>query len=195
MTTNPSLMARTGRRPADVIAELCDVHPGMVFYQPVADALREREAEARRVAALRPGRVGLKLPSTPDNFVLAARLTSEGFVLGMTAIFSAAQIYLACQTGVRYVLPYVNRSTRLLGDGPALVREMRSVIEACQAPVEILAASVKTPAEAVATIIAGAHSMTLPLALIEELGQHELSDQAVTEFAAAAREVPASRPL
>ena len=95
ITTNPSLMARTGRRPADVIAELCDVHPGTVFYQPIADALREREAEARRVAALRPGRVGLKLPSTPDNFVLAARLASEGLVLGMTAIFGAAQVYLA----------------------------------------------------------------------------------------------------
>lgn len=154
-----------------------------------------RSAEARRVAALRPGRVGLKLPSTPDNFVLAARLASEGLVLGMTAIFGAAQVYLACQTGVRYVLPYVNRSTRLLGDGSALVRGMRSVIEACQAPVEILAASVKTPAEAIATATAGAHSLTLPLALIEELGRRELSDQAITEFAAVAREVPASLPL
>jgi len=195
ITTNPSLMARTGRRPADVIAELCDVHPGMVFYQPVADTLRDREAEVRRFAALRPGRVGLKLPSTPDNFVLAARLSSEGFVVGMTAIFGAAQVYLACQTGVHYVVPYVNRSTRLLGDGAALVREMRTVIEACQAPVEIVAASVKTLAEVIATVTAGAHSLTLPLALIEELGRHELSDQAVNEFAAAAREVPASRPL
>jgi transaldolase len=194
ITTNPSLMAASGRAPADVIAGLCDVHPGMVFYQPVAADVAAREAEVRRIAGLRPGRVGIKLPSTPDNFALAARLAVEGFTVGMTTIFSPAQALVACQVGARYVLPYVNRSTRLLGDGPGLVREMRAVIDADGSAVQILAASIKSPAEAVDTVLAGAHSLTLPLALIAELGHHELSERAIAEFAASASGTPAGAP-
>lgn len=185
ITTNPSLIARTGRAGDEVVAELCDVHPGPVFYQPVADRVLEREAEVRRVAALRRGRVVLKLPSTPDNFALAARLAREGYVIAMTAIFGPAQVYLAGQAGARFVLPYVNRSTRLLGDGPGLVRVMRAVIDSAGAPVEIVAASIKSTSEAVETILAGAHSLTLPLALLDQLGWHELSDRAIAEFAEA----------
>jgi len=192
ITTNPSLMARTGRRPNEVIAELCDTHPGTVFYQPVADQRAERGAEVRAILALRPGRIAAKLPSTPENFTLAARLAGEGHVVGMTAIFAPAQVYLAAQAGARYVLPYVNRSTRLLGDGPGLVRAMRAVLDAAGAPVEILAASIKSPSEAVETILAGAQSLTMPLALLEQLGWHELSDQAIAEFAEASRRASAS---
>ena len=186
ITTNPSLIAATHRSAALVIADLCDTHPGTVFYQPTGATVDERAAEVRGIVALRPGRIALKLPSTPPNFELAARLSADGLTVGMTAIFSAAQAYLACQAGARYILPYVNRSTRLLGDGPALVRSMRAVIDACRAPVEIVAASIKSPDEAVATVLAGAHSLTLPLAVIESLGSHELSEQAIAEFAAAA---------
>ncbi len=194
ITTNPTLVAGTGRAPGDVIAELCDLHPGLVFYQPVAPTVAEAEAEVRRISALRPGRVGIKLPSTPAHFVLGHRLAQEGFIVGMTAIFSPAQAYLACQVGARYVLPYVNRSTRLLGDGPGLVRAMRAVLEACGGGVEILAASIKTRDEAVETLLAGAHSLTIPLALIEALGRHEHSDGAIADFAASVQGTPAATP-
>jgi transaldolase len=184
ITTNPALMAKTGRHPQDVIGELCEICSGTVFYQLTAPTVAEREAEARRFAALRPN-VGLKIPCTLENLALAARLADEDFTVGLTAIFSAAQVYLACEAGARYVLPYVNRSTRLLGDGLALVREMRAVIDACPSPTEILAASVKSPEEAVATVRAGAHHLTLPLAVIEAMGVHPLSEQTIAEFAQA----------
>lgn len=191
ITTNPTLLSKVGRPAADVIAELCDIHPGIVFYQPVASTVAEREAEVRRIAGLRPGRIGLKLPSIPENFALAARLSGEGLTVGMTAIFSPAQVYLACMSGARYVLPYVNRSTRLLGDGPALVRSMRAVADAAGGRLEIVAASIKSPDEAVDAVLAGAHGLTLPLDLIEQLGRHALSDQAIAEFAESARGIPA----
>lgn len=182
ITTNPTLMGRAGRPAAEVMAALCDVCAGIAFYQVTAENPDEREAEARRMAAVRPN-LGLKIPTTPENLALAARLSRDGFVVGMTAIFSAAQVYLACQAGARYVLPYVNRSTRLLGDGLALVRDMRAVIDAQRAPVEIIAASVKSPEEAAATVLAGAHHLTLPLAVITAMGSHPLSEQAIAEFA------------
>ncbi len=183
ITTNPILMSKTGRRPEEIILELCDICPGTVFYQLTAPTVAERQAEACRLAALRPNQVGLKIPCTPENLELGAHLARENRTVGFTAIFSAAQVYLACQAGARYVLPYVNRSARLLGDGLALVRQMRAVIDACNSPLEIIAASVKSPEEAVATLLAGAHHLTLPLAVIEAMGEHPLSRQAIDEFA------------
>jgi transaldolase len=182
-TTNPTLVAAAGMPAEEIVTTLCGLLPGLVFHQLVGASVADREAEAHRFAELVPGRVGIKIPTTTENLALAARLSTAGLVVGMTAIFSAAQVVLAGAAGARYVLPYVDRSTRLLGDGLALVREMRSV--AGDRP-EILAASVKTPEQAVSTLRAGAQHLTLPLAVIEAMGEHELSRASIEEFAGAA---------
>lgn len=181
-TTNPSLIAKAGRPAERVIHEFCELLPGKIFYQVTAQSLADRETEARQMVAMWPDRIGLKIPCTLENLGLAARLAKEGYTVGMTAIFSPAQVYLACQAGVQYVLPYVNRSTRLLGDGFALVSEMREVIEAGNHAVEIVAASIKGPEEAVQTLLAGAHHLTLPLAVVDAMGHHPLSDEAIAVF-------------
>ena len=181
-TTNPHLIAREGRPASEAVADLCDLLPGVVFHQLVGRDRASRAAEARTMLAVRPGRVGLKIPCTLDNLSLAACLAGEGHVIGITAVFHPAQVALACAAGARYVLPYVNRSTRLLGDGPGLVRSMRAVIDAADAPVEIVAASVKSADEAVASLLAGAHHLTLPLDVIEAMAEHRLSDEAVADF-------------
>ncbi len=186
ITTNPALVAKVDRQPDSVIANLADICLGPVFYQLVAPTVAEREVEARRFLALRPN-VALKIACSTENLGLAARLAKEGAKVAMTATYSAAQCYLACQAGAAYSIPYVNRSTRLLGDGLALVAEMRAVVDACHCPTEILAASFKSTAEVVQTIVAGAHHVTVPLALILEMGNHAFSDQAVEEFARASR--------
>lgn len=189
ITTNPTLVAQILKADTpfktrdDLITGLCGEFPGTVMVQLTAETPEEREAEGWALLKLRPGRIGLKIPSTPDNFPLARRFAAEGHVVGMTAIFSPGQAYLACEAGVKYIFPYVNRSTRLLGDGVALVRRMRAVIDALQSPVQILAASVKTPEEAVDTLLAGAHGLTLPLGVMRALGHHPLSEQTIAEFA------------
>jgi len=182
ITTNPNLIAKTGRPAVEIIAELCDLSSGIVFHQLTGQDHEIRKKEAFQMAAIRPSRVGLKIPSTYENLSLAAELVSSGYVVGITAIFNPAQVFLACQTGAQYILPYVNRSTRLLGDGVELVRQMRAVIDACSSNTQIIAASIKTPDEAIATLKAGAHHLTLPLGLIELMGNHPLSDQTITEF-------------
>jgi transaldolase len=181
-TTNPVLMAQVGREPADVIADFCELLPGTIFYQLTAPTLVEREAEALRVVNVNPAQVGLKIPCTTENLGLLARLTDAGVTCAVTAIFSAYQVYLACEAGAHYVIPYVNRSTRLQGDGPGLVSEMQAVVTAADTGAELLAASIKTPAEVVETVLAGAQHLTLPLDLILALGEHPLSQQAVAEF-------------
>jgi transaldolase len=193
ITTNPTLITRVlgekaqHRTPAEntceIVAALCDVFPGTVMAQLTAETVEEREAEARRYLSLRPGQVGLKIPTTPENYTLARRFTAEGVIVGMTTIFSPEQVYLACEAGATIVFPYVNRSTRLLGDGMALVHQMRAIVDALHSPVQILAASIKTPQEAVGTILAGAHGLTLPLNVMLAMGKHDLSDQSIAEFA------------
>lgn len=101
----------------------------------------------------------------------------------MTAIFSAAQALISAEAGARYVIPYVNRATRLCGDGPALVAAIRSVLEGREC--ESLAASIKSSAEAVSTVRAGAHHLTLASDILTSMAEHPLTSLAMEEFAAA----------
>lgn len=184
ITTNPNLLAKTGRKPIEVIAELADLCPGPVFYQLNAATVALREQEARQMLALRPN-VALKIGMSTENLALATRLTQEGARVGMTASYSAAQTYLTCQADVAYSIAYVNRSSRLQGDGITLVKEMRAVVDACQTPTTLLVASLKSTQEVVHAVIAGAHHLTLPLPLLQEMGEHPLSEQTIEEFARA----------
>lgn len=186
-TTNPALMAEAGREPADVITDFCELLPGTVFYQLTAPTLAEREAEALRIVEINPVQVGIQIPCTTENLGLLAHLTDEGITCAVTAIFSAYQTYLACEAGAHFIIPYVNRSTRLQGDGPGLVSEMVGVIEAAGTGAELLAAAIRTPAEVVETLRAGAHHLSLRLDLILALGEHPLSGQAIAEFERAVR--------
>jgi transaldolase len=186
-TTNPVLLARAGREPAQVIADFCELLPGTVFYQLAAPTVVEREQEARRMVAINPVKIGLKIPCTTENLGLLAHLTDEGITCAVTAIFSAYQAYLACQAGAHFIIPYVNRSTRIQAHGSWLVSEMLSVVDAAATGTEILAASLKTPAEVVETVLAGAHHLTLSRDLILALGEHPLSQQTIAEFDRAAR--------
>lgn len=181
VTTNPSILATVARPPLEVVADLARSCGGTVFYQLNAPTLAGRGEEAERALAIAPN-VGLKIACTWENLALVSRFARHRTV-GVTALFGAAQAALAAQAGAACVLPYVNRSTRLLGDGPALVRQMRGVLEGT--PTRIVAASVKTPEEAVQTLLAGAHDLTLPPAVLRAMAHHELSEAAIAEFARA----------
>jgi transaldolase len=100
----------------------------------------------------------------------------------VTAIFTPAQTYLACQAGARYVIPYVNRLTRAGGDGPGLIKTMREIVS--ESKVEVLAASLKSPQEVVSALLSGAHHVTAPLRVIEEMPENNLTAEALAEFAA-----------
>jgi transaldolase len=180
-TTQPAYIAQAGRGAVDIIADLCALLPGTVFYQPTGPTLSRREAEALRMVGVDQVKVALMLPCTTENLALAASLTDEGITCGVTAVFSPYQAYLACEAGAHFVLPYVNRSTRLQGDGPRLVSALLDVIEAAGTGTELLALDIKTADEVVETVLAGAHHLSLPLDLILSLGEHPLSQQVIDE--------------
>lgn len=182
ITTNPTLLAKVGGKPESVITQLADICPGSIFYQLTAPDVAGKKAEAHRILALRPN-IALKIAMTTENLSLATSLAEEGIEVGMTASYSPAQTYLSCAAQVAYSIAYVNRSTRLQGNGLDLVRDMRAVINACDNSITtLMVASLKSPHEVVQAIIAGAQHVTIPLPLMLEMGNHPLSNQAIEEF-------------
>jgi transaldolase len=181
VTTNPTIMAKARGEPKDIIRQICAISPGPVFYQVTARTVAEREREGREFFSIRPEKVVLKIPATTENMSLVARL-SKDIPCAVTAVYSGHQTLVACEAGARYVIPYVNRATRLLGDGVMLVTEMAQVIALLETPVRIVAASIKSAAEATQALLAGADDLTLPLDVLLSLGNHPLSDEAIAEF-------------
>jgi transaldolase len=186
VTTNPTIMAKANGQPKEIIRQISAISPGPVFYQVTARTAADREREGREFYLVNPEKVVLKIPATTENMTLMARLSME-IPCAATAVYSGHQTLLAGDAGARYVIPYVNRATRLLGDGCRLVAEMASVVKASGRVVEILAASIKSAEEATQAVIAGANHLTLPLDILLSLGNHPLSDAAIEEFGRSAK--------
>ena len=185
VTTNPTLIAKTGRPPLDVLSELVEIAPAHVFYQLTAPTVEARYDQAWEAHEIRPDKVILKIPATTENIAMAARLAQQGIECAITAAASPAQAYLAAQAQAAYVIPYVNRLTRTYGDGLAVVRQFAAILQGTET--EVLAASLKSVDEVVGALLAGAQHVTLPLELILALGEHEFSRQAIADFDAGMR--------
>jgi transaldolase len=179
ITTNPTLLAKSHLSPEETIEQLATISPGELYYQLTATDFDTMLAEGRQAFAIIGEKTVLKVPATSVGFRVVACLSRE-IPCAVTAIYSAAQAAVSREAGAKYAIAYVNRATRLLGDGLALVRDMADVLQGSST--EILAASLKTPHEAAAALIAGAHHLTLPLDVLQAMTTHELSEQTVAEF-------------
>ncbi|MBD2436515.1 transaldolase family protein [Nostoc sp. FACHB-110] len=180
ITTNPTLLAKSPLPAETTLKQLAELTTGPLFYQLMADEFTEMVAEGRAAFNLIGKQTVLKIPASLVGFQVVNELAPE-IPCAVTAIYSAAQAAVAGEAGAKYAIAYVNRATKLLGDGVALVREMASVL--AKSNTEIMAASIKSPEEAVASLNAGAHHLTLPLAMLQAMTNHELSLQTIDEFA------------
>ncbi|MDJ0737031.1 MAG: transaldolase family protein [Nostocaceae cyanobacterium] len=180
ITTNPTLLGKTDLPVKTTLKQLAELTTGEVFYQLMSSTYEEMVAEGRQAFEIIGTQTVLKIPASLIGFQVAACLTGE-IPCAITAIYSPAQAAIAQEAGAKYAIAYVNRATRLLGDGVALVTEMARVL--ADSSTEIMAASIKSPQEAVASVQAGAHHLTLPLAMLQAMTTHELSLQTIDEFA------------
>ena len=186
VTTNPSLVAKVGDEPLAVLAEVLAAFPGPVFYQPASSEVNPAEEEARRAFASSPGQVTIKLPARGDFARLAARLTAAEVPCALTAVYTPAQALVARAAGCRWVIPYFDRARRLMPEVDSVVAELASALATDPAGPRILAASVKSPEQAVRVLADGAAAASVPLAVLRELPEHELSLAAIREFDEAA---------
>jgi transaldolase len=181
VTTNPALLATAGADALDALQPLCQLVPGQVFFQLTTHSVQSMLLQAQAAFSVSPSQIVLAVPCTMAGLQAVSRLSLE-FPCAVTAVFSPAQAYLAKEAGARYVLPYVNRATELLGDGITLVDEISQVLVG-DGPnsIQIVAADIKTSSEAVAALKAGAHHLALPFELVKRMAHHPLSDQALQE--------------
>jgi transaldolase len=180
-TTNPGLLAHAGHTDAlAALKALCPLFPGTVFYQLLGHTPKEMETEAEAFLNLAEN-IGLKIPCTVDGLTFAAQVSAR-VTVAITGVFTPAQAYLSAQAGAEYVIPYVNRVTRLTGDGPGLVGQIAAILDPTDC--EILAAGIKSPAEAVDTLLAGAQHVSLPLDVILAMAENPLTEKAIADFEA-----------
>ncbi len=184
VTTNPSLVAKSGRDFIEVLGEICALVPGPVSAEVTATETQAMLAEARRLARVAEN-VVVKVPLTPDGLKACRTLTDEGTQVNVTLCFSAAQAILAAKAGARYVSPFIGRLDDIGADGLALIGEIVQIYDAYPAfTTEVLVASVRNSAHVVEAAKMGAHVATIPPAVLHAMFKHPLTDKGLDAFLA-----------
>jgi len=181
VTTNPSLIHKSGRDFVEVVREIAGVCPGPVSAEVVAldHAGMMREAEILRKIA---DNIAIKVPLTPDGLKTCKALTGEGTMVNVTLCFSAAQALLAAKAGASFISPFVGRHDDVGFDGMQLIADIRMIYDNYDFPTEILVASVRHPMHVVEAAKLGADVMTAPPKIIHQLFKHPLTDAGIAGF-------------
>ncbi len=184
VTTNPSLVAKSGGDFFEVLGEICAIVPGPVSAEVTATATAAMIEEARRLTRVAENIV-IKVPLTPDGLKACRRLTDEGIKVNVTLCFSAAQAILAAKAGARYVSPFIGRLDDIGADGLALIGEIVEIYGAYpDFTTEVLVASVRNMAHVVEAAKMGAHVATIPPAVLRAMFKHPLTDKGLEAFLA-----------
>jgi transaldolase len=184
VTTNPSLIAKSGRKFLDVIAEICALVPGPVSAEVTAtdtETMLKEAAVLRKIAA----NVAIKLPLTWDGLKACKALSDDGATVNVTLCFSANQALLAAKAGAAYVSPFIGRLDDQGQDGMELIQEIKDIYDNYpDLETEILAASIRHPIHVMQAALIGADVATVPPAVLRQLVKHPLTDKGLEAFLA-----------
>jgi len=189
VTTNPSLVAKTGRKFKDVLLEICDIVKGPVSAEVVGTKYGDIMREARELAALRPNIV-VKVPLIAEGLKAVRSCTDEGIKTNVTLCFSATQALLAAKAGAAYISPFVGRLDDISTDGMQLIGDILEIYDNYQFTTEVLVASVRHPMHVHAAAKMGAHVATCPLSVLLQLAKHPLTDLGLAKFLSDWEKVP-----
>jgi transaldolase len=183
VTTNPTLIMKSGKDFKEVVAEIAGIVDGPVSAEVVAldHAGMMREAEVLRKIA---GNIAIKVPLTPDGLKTCKKLTGDGTMVNVTLCFSANQALLAAKAGASFISPFVGRHDDNGFDGMELIRDIRLIYDNYGFETEILVASVRHPIHVLESARIGADIATMPAAVIRNLFKHVLTDKGIEGFLA-----------
>lgn len=181
VTTNPSLIAKSGRNFLSTVAEIAELVQGPVSAEVAATDFETMMLEGRKLAAIAPN-VVVKLPLTFEGLKAAREFALEGISTNVTLCFSVSQALLAAKAGATFVSPFIGRLDDYGADGSELIGEIRAVYDQYDFDTEILAASIRNPAHVRAAALAGADCATLPPAVFRELVKHPLTTSGLHQF-------------
>jgi len=184
VTTNPSLVAKSGKRMRDVIAEICAIVPGPVSAEVAATKYDDMLAEARVLREIARN-VAVKVPLTPDGLRACRKLADDGTMVNVTLCFSPAQALLAAKAGATFVSPFVGRLDDIGEHGMGLIADILTIFRNYSyLKTEVLVASVRSPMHVVEAAKLGAHVATVPPAVLRSLFNHPLTDKGLAAFLA-----------
>lgn len=184
VTTNPSLIAKSGRPILDVIKEICAIVAGPVSAEVTATDHKTMLDEGHKLARL-AGNVCVKVPLTVDGLKTCKALSSDGIPVNVTLCFSAAQALLAAKAGATFISPFVGRLDDIGQDGMELIADIVQIYENYPAlKTEVLVASVRHPIHVTAAAKMGAHVATVPPNVLKQMFNHPLTDKGLAAFLA-----------
>jgi transaldolase len=183
VTTNPSLIMKSGRDIKEVTAEICALIAGPVSAETVALDAEGMIAEGRELAKIAEN-IAIKVPLTWDGLKACKVLSGEGRMVNVTLCFSANQALLAAKAGATFISPFIGRLDDLNIDGMELIADIRTIYDNYDFPTEILAASIRTANHMKDAALIGADVATAPPAVIKAMASHMLTDKGLDQFMA-----------
>jgi len=181
VTTNPSLILKSGRDILEVTKEICDLVKGPVSAEVVALTYDDMVAEGRKLAAIAPN-IAIKVPLTWAGLKACKTFTSEGFMVNVTLCFSANQALLAAKAGATFISPFIGRLDDINIDGLDLIHDIRTIYDNYDFKTQILAASIRSPNHMSECAKIGADVATAPAAVIKAMANHVLTDKGLDQF-------------
>jgi transaldolase len=184
VTTNPSLIAKSGRKFLDVVREICEMVPGPVSAEVTATDFKTMLEEGKKLAAVAPN-IAVKVPLTPDGLKTCKALSDDGHMVNVTLCFSAGQAILAAKAGASFISPFVGRLDDLGSDGMNLISDICEIYSQYENfTTEVLVASIRGPLHLVEAARMGAHVATMPPNVLRQLYKHPLTDAGLAAFLA-----------
>lgn len=181
VTTNPSLIAREGRKFEDVIKQITEIVDGPISAEVISLQAEGMVAEAKELVKIHKNIV-IKIPMTAEGLKAVKVLTSLGIKTNVTLIFSATQALLAARAGATYVSPFLGRLDDIGDDGMRLIGEVAEIFAIHNIPTEIISASVRTQIHVIQAARIGAHIATVPFKVIAEMVKHPLTTAGIEKF-------------
>ena len=181
VTTNPSLIAKSGRNIKEVIKEICDIVPGPVSAEVASLEYDGMIAEGTELAKIADN-VVIKLPLTMNGLKACKYFTPSGRKVNVTLCFSANQALLAAKVGATYISPFIGRLDDINIEGMDLITDIRTIYDNYAYSTEILAASIRSANHVTQAALAGADVATIPPAVIRKLAEHPLTDKGIEGF-------------
>jgi len=183
VTTNPSLIKKSGRDILEVTKEICDLVDGPVSAEVTATDADEMIAEGRKLVKIADN-IAVKVPLTWDGLKACKTLTSDGHMVNVTLCFSANQALLAAKAGATFISPFIGRLDDIALDGMDLIEDIRTIYDNFGFETEVLAASIRSANHVQDCARVGADVITAPPAVIKALANHPLTDKGLAAFLA-----------
>ncbi|MEK6606936.1 MAG: fructose-6-phosphate aldolase [Myxococcota bacterium] len=192
VTTNPSLVAKTGRPFREVIEEICELVRGPVSAECVTEKADDLVREGRGLAKIRDN-VVVKVPMTTEGMKAVRTFTDEGIRTNVTLCFSPTQALLAAKAGATYISPFVGRLDDAAQDGMKLIEQIVRIYRNYGYTTKVLVASVRHPIHVLESLLIGADVATIPFKVIAQLAYHPLTDLGIQRFLEDFRKIPPAR--